>query len=98
MANTLAYFKSVEFTNASLEEFVDIIDHYLDQSDYMGDGSLDGAVFMNESENFNGNDVHTSEFDITQFLRSEEAQAAYHVWCKNNAEARVEALKAEIDY
>ena len=96
--NTLAYFKSVEFTNASLEEFVDIIDHYLGQSDYTGDGSLEGAVFMDQGENFAGGGEDVSEFDITQFLRSEEAKAAYHVWCKNNAQARVEALEIESEY
>ena len=98
MANALSYFQSAEFSNASLEEFIDIIEHYLGQSDYLGDGSLEGAVFMEQSENFAGDSQDVSEFDVMEFLRSEEAKAAYFVWCKKNAQARVVALETESEY
>lgn len=88
------YFSSSEFAKASLEEFIDMVDHYLGQSDYLGDGTLEQAVFGEHAENVETGSENVCDFDILEFMRSPQALSAYHEWCKENASARAQALDA----
>lgn len=96
-ANLINYFSSLSFAKASLEEYIDMVDHYLGQSDYLGDGTLEQAVFGEQAENVETGSENVCDFDILEFMRSPQALAAYHEWCKENAQERVSALEEAME-
>jgi len=88
-------FESKEFAQRSLEDFCELFEEVWYTHAHLGDGIIGECIFGQE---WDGDERDLGEFDLPAFLHSPQAQAAYAAWCKENAQARVEAFEKELEY
>jgi hypothetical protein len=88
-------FETKEFAQRSLEDFCELFEEVWYTHAHLGDGLIASAIF---GQDWDGDERDLESFDFPAFLHSPQAQAAYASWCKENAQARVEAFEKELEY